>query len=399
MPEDRSDWVAVAPESRSTKTKEIKKAQSAYQFFQKAVGQDVKAEIVAQYGSFDLAALGRAVRERWQALQDKSPYEQLAREDAARFARESHQADIEALQRRERLQQERASVMLLEDDEEDGEDDEWDEEGRRKRTTRRALQKKQKKKARKEQKAAKKNKSDGVEGDFEEESEESSYYSEASDSDQEEKKKKKAPPRPVTQKQLEHRKRLAEEKQRKESYIAERQQDLRKEKATQAKRRLEFLLQQSNIFTHFGRVKEDTAKYGIKTAAAVKTSGGSRRQEVEEDEEQELEEADEHAATYLTTQPSTLGHGQMRDYQLEGLNWMIRLQENGVNGILADEMGLGMDEAVTIPVKVCRPLTLSRSCRQNASVHLHSGLHERIPECNGPSLDCRSQEYPEQLDE
>jgi len=25
----------------------------------------------------------------------------------------------------------------------------------------------------------------------------------------------------------------------------------------------------------------------------------------------------------------------------EGLNWMIRLQENGVNGILADEMGLG----------------------------------------------------------
>jgi SWI/SNF-related matrix-associated actin-dependent regulator of chromatin subfamily A member 5 len=26
----------------------------------------------------------------------------------------------------------------------------------------------------------------------------------------------------------------------------------------------------------------------------------------------------------------------MRDYQLEGLNWMIRLQENGVNGILAD---------------------------------------------------------------
>ena len=30
-----------------------------------------------------------------------------------------------------------------------------------------------------------------------------------------------------------------------------------------------------------------------------------------------------------------------RSYQLEGLNWMIRLQENGINGILADEMGLG----------------------------------------------------------
>nr|GMD42056.1 ISWI chromatin-remodeling complex ATPase CHR11 [Ipomoea batatas] len=32
---------------------------------------------------------------------------------------------------------------------------------------------------------------------------------------------------------------------------------------------------------------------------------------------------------------------KMRDYQLAGLNWLIRLYENGINGILADEMGLG----------------------------------------------------------
>ncbi|VAH72345.1 unnamed protein product [Triticum turgidum subsp. durum] len=31
----------------------------------------------------------------------------------------------------------------------------------------------------------------------------------------------------------------------------------------------------------------------------------------------------------------------MRDYQLAGLNWLIRLYDNGINGILADEMGLG----------------------------------------------------------
>ena len=31
----------------------------------------------------------------------------------------------------------------------------------------------------------------------------------------------------------------------------------------------------------------------------------------------------------------------MRDYQIRGLNWMISLAENGINGILADEMGLG----------------------------------------------------------
>ena len=31
----------------------------------------------------------------------------------------------------------------------------------------------------------------------------------------------------------------------------------------------------------------------------------------------------------------------MRSYQLEGLEWMLSLYENGINGILADEMGLG----------------------------------------------------------
>ena len=31
-------------------------------------------------------------------------------------------------------------------------------------------------------------------------------------------------------------------------------------------------------------------------------------------------------------------NGKMRDYQLAGLNWLIRLYENGINGILADEM-------------------------------------------------------------
>jgi len=28
----------------------------------------------------------------------------------------------------------------------------------------------------------------------------------------------------------------------------------------------------------------------------------------------------------------------MRDYQIHGLNWLISLYENGINGILADEM-------------------------------------------------------------
>ena len=43
----------------------------------------------------------------------------------------------------------------------------------------------------------------------------------------------------------------------------------------------------------------------------------------------------------LTAQPSVLKNGTLRDYQLEGLNWLVRLYNNGISGILADEMGLG----------------------------------------------------------
>lgn len=35
---------------------------------------------------------------------------------------------------------------------------------------------------------------------------------------------------------------------------------------------------------------------------------------------------------------SDIKNGKMRDYQIRGLNWMISLFENGINGILADEM-------------------------------------------------------------
>jgi SWI/SNF-related matrix-associated actin-dependent regulator of chromatin subfamily A member 5 len=31
-------------------------------------------------------------------------------------------------------------------------------------------------------------------------------------------------------------------------------------------------------------------------------------------------------------------NGLMRSYQLQGLNWMVSLYHNGLNGILADEM-------------------------------------------------------------
>jgi SWI/SNF-related matrix-associated actin-dependent regulator of chromatin subfamily A member 5 len=49
---------------------------------------------------------------------------------------------------------------------------------------------------------------------------------------------------------------------------------------------------------------------------------------------------DDGATTYLTKQPSLITGGIMRAYQMEGLNWLIKLYHSGISGILADEMGL-----------------------------------------------------------
>eukprot|EP01035_Chromulina_nebulosa_P022332 gene22332-28920_t len=40
-------------------------------------------------------------------------------------------------------------------------------------------------------------------------------------------------------------------------------------------------------------------------------------------------------------QPKSLVGGKLLNYQLEGLQWLLSLWENGLSGILADEMGLG----------------------------------------------------------
>lgn len=43
----------------------------------------------------------------------------------------------------------------------------------------------------------------------------------------------------------------------------------------------------------------------------------------------------------MAAQPKCLIGGTMRDYQLEGLTWMLEICLQNMSGILADEMGLG----------------------------------------------------------
>ncbi|KAK3611417.1 hypothetical protein CHS0354_034864 [Potamilus streckersoni] len=123
--------------------------------------------------------------------------------------------------------------------------------------------------------------------------------------------------------------------------------------------RFEFLLKQTELFAHFmstgnsgggktpvsplkmkpGRPK---AKKDEKTKLVEIGDHRHRRTEQEEDEEL-LSESRKltNIVTRFEESPSFIKGGEMRDYQVRGLNWMISLYENGINGILADEMGLG----------------------------------------------------------
>lgn len=67
-----------------------------------------------------------------------------------------------------------------------------------------------------------------------------------------------------------------------------------------------------------------------------------RKTEQEEDEELLAETNTKVKSIFrFEASPHYIKNGEMRDYQVRGLNWMISLYENGINGILADEMGLG----------------------------------------------------------
>uniref|UniRef100_A0A7S3AAD7 SNF2 N-terminal domain-containing protein n=1 Tax=Rhodosorus marinus TaxID=101924 RepID=A0A7S3AAD7_9RHOD len=94
--------------------------------------------------------------------------------------------------------------------------------------------------------------------------------------------------------------------------------------------KVKYLLSQSKIFGHFmGKSLVDEG-----------TGAPRRMTEAEEDAILLEAEASTDEVTRLNEQPANI-EGKMRNYQVEGLNFLIGLYERGLNGILADEMGLG----------------------------------------------------------
>ena len=101
------------------------------------------------------------------------------------------------------------------------------------------------------------------------------------------------------------------------------------------KQKLQFLLKQTDVFaTLMNSSRADALD------ARKKKGKGKKLTEEEEDADFAKEDTGPMRETRLTVQPTCI-KGEMRDYQLAGLNWLIRCYDHGINGILADEMGLG----------------------------------------------------------
>lgn len=95
-----------------------------------------------------------------------------------------------------------------------------------------------------------------------------------------------------------------------------------------------------------GRPKKDAGKENIATYFK-KADISVDKPTVQEALDQAAEEFEAQPAAIgeqklvATSQPKLVTGGTMREYQLEGLEWMKTLWMNGLSGILADEMGLG----------------------------------------------------------
>ncbi|ODV92054.1 hypothetical protein CANCADRAFT_22566 [Tortispora caseinolytica NRRL Y-17796] len=101
--------------------------------------------------------------------------------------------------------------------------------------------------------------------------------------------------------------------------------------------RITHILQQTNIFL-------ESLSQAVKEQQA--DARGVDAEPIDSNENEEGGKLDYYAIAHkikeeVTKQPNILVGGTLKEYQIRGLQWMVSLYNNNLNGILADEMGLG----------------------------------------------------------
>lgn len=164
-----------------------------------------------------------------------------------------------------------------------------------------------------------------------------------------------------------------EQDKRSETYFVDSQAEkIKSQKRADALARFQYLLGLTDLFRHFidDKAQKDSdfaalikeadearlsseANKNMQSASSSTTSlsklkaQNTRKRKTEKEEDAELLQAeesfdnsDEFSTTVFTESPGYI-HGTLREYQVQGLNWLVSLYENSISGILADEMGLG----------------------------------------------------------
>ena len=126
------------------------------------------------------------------------------------------------------------------------------------------------------------------------------------------------------------------------------------------KKKLEFIMRKSEIYTHFMATKlgvADSREPDIKGEVEIDEKEAEKavmdmiknrekekknfaiQEKVDREDDVRLDTVDMSSSTVVKA--PTLFKGELKEYQIKGLRWLDSLYQQGINGILADEMGLG----------------------------------------------------------
>jgi len=107
-------------------------------------------------------------------------------------------------------------------------------------------------------------------------------------------------------------------------------------------KQLDLLLDQTKLYSQFLEEQMHMIEKKTEVEGEEEADGNKKRKASPRRGSTKKSKTSEHDELVRATKDLVpLIEGELRDYQLKGIKWMISLYQNGINGILADQMGLG----------------------------------------------------------
>lgn len=119
-----------------------------------------------------------------------------------------------------------------------------------------------------------------------------------------------------------------------------RKKELEKSEAERQARKLDFLINQTELYSHFVLNKKKIDLQITETDESSLQDAQSQALKAAEKQREIVNEYGHTEVENISQQPEIL-KAELKEYQFKGLKWLANLYNQGLNGILADDMGLG----------------------------------------------------------